>query len=151
MFRISLKKMLILVGLAAALIAFATQIGMGTAEFEVLENELELGENQLVSGRLWGNFIGHDLPQPNELAFVCEVRNINRPGIVQIPVGQKNQIQYRVTPFWPLKKQDPFQIYLTRHYGISADEIEGYVWTKSHAQVVIDGTGKTRTEFQWFD
>ncbi len=140
MFRISLKKMLVLVGLAAALLALTTQIGMGTAEFEVLENELKLNEDHLVSGRLWGNFVGHDLPKPNELPFVCEVRNIDRPKIIQIKSGQKNQIQYRVTPFWPLKKQDPFEIYLKRHLGITSDQIEGYVWTKAGARVVIDGT-----------
>ena len=140
MLRISLKKMLILVGLAAALMAVATRIGMGTAEFEVLENGLELDDDQLVSGKLWGHFVGHDLPMPNELPFVFEVRNINQPKIVNIQSGQKNEIQYRVTPYWPLKKQDPFQIYLTRHFGVSADEIEGYVWTRAGARVVIDGT-----------
>lgn len=140
MFRISLKKLLILVGLAAGLLSFATQIGMGTAEFEVLENGLELSNGRMVSGQLWGNFTGHDLPEPNELPFVFKVRNINRPGIVQIQSGQKNQVRYRVKPFWPLKKQDPFEIYLTRHYGISADQIKGYVWTQFNAQVVIDGT-----------
>lgn len=140
MFRISLKKLLIVVGLAAALLALTTQIGMGTAEFEVLENGLALDNGQLVSGRLWGNFTGHDLPEPNKLPFVFEIRNINRPDIVKIQSGQKNQVRYRVKPFWLLKKQDPFQIYLTRHFGISADQIKGYVWTKLNAQVVIDGT-----------
>lgn len=140
MFRISLKKLLICVGLAAVLLAIATQIGVGTAEFEILENELELNEDQLVSGRIWGNFVGHDLPKPNELPFVCEVRNINRPNIIKIQPGQKNEIQYRVKDFWLMKKQDPFEIYLTRHLGITADQIEGYIWTKAGARVVIDGT-----------
>ena len=140
MFRISLKKLLICVGLAAALLAIMTQIGMGTAEFEILENELSLNEDQTVSGRIWGNFVGYDLPKPNELEFVCEIRNIDRPSIVQIQPGQKNEIRYRVKEFWPMKKQDPFQIYLGRHFGIKGDQIEGYIWTKAGARVVIDGT-----------
>ena len=140
MFRISLKKLFIFVGLSAILLGLVTQIGMGTAEFEVVENQLELSNDGMVSGRLWGNFTGHDLPQPNELSFVFEVRNINRPNIVQIQSGQKNQIRYRIKPFGPLDKQDPFQIYLTRHFGITADQIKGYVWGQALAQVVIDGT-----------
>ena len=140
MFRISLRKLLIVVALVAAVLAFAPQIGMGTAEFEVVDNGLKLSDGQMVSGRLWGTFTGHDLPQPNEMPFVFEVRNIKRPNIVQIQAGQKNQIRYRVAAFWPLKKQDPFQIYLTRYFGISEDQIKGYVWTQSNAQVVIDGT-----------
>jgi len=178
MFRISLKKLLICVFLAATLFADATRIGMGTAEFEILENELELNNEsdpdyeKLVSGRIWGSFVGRDSrgpwsrlisyikpakldelnreflferrfvswPDLQELSFVCEVRNIDRPSIVEIQPGQKNEVRYRVTEFWPLKKQDPFQIYLNRYFGISGDQIEGYVWTKAGARVLIDGT-----------
>ena len=141
MLRISLRKMLIFVGLAAALFALATEIGMGTAKFEIVENDLALNEDQLVSGRIWGSFFGPDQShQASQLPFVCEVRNINQPQIIDIPSGQKDEVRYRVSPLWPLKKQDPFEIYLRRHLGISADEIEGYVWTKAGARVVIDGT-----------
>jgi len=140
MLRITLKKMLFLVGVAAALLAVATQIGMGTAEFEIVGNELELDDDQLVSGTLWGNFVGHDLPEPNEVTFVFEIRNVKQTSIVNMQPGHKKEIRYRVTEYWPLKRQDPFEFYLNRHFGVSKAQTKGFAWGRGHVTVGIDGT-----------
>lgn len=133
----------LLAGVACTCVGFAilTQVGFENAEFQISENELVLNENDLVSGELWG-YMGAEVPSANQWSFVCEVRNVDRPSLLNLKVGKKNRIRYRAAPFGPFKQQDGFRIYLTQTLGFSTDHIVGFVRTSEGTKVVIDGTHK---------
>lgn len=139
MFRFSIKKLLIYVAVAGGLLALLTQVGVEPAEFQLSENELLLNADELVSGELWG-YMGKEVPSENQWSFVCEIRNVNRVALLNLQAGQKHRIRFRENPIWPLKKQDPFRIYISQCLGIESDQIVGYITTDQGTKVVIDGS-----------
>jgi len=141
-YRISLRKMLVVVGLLGILMAIATQVGNRTVEFEILENELQLDDEQLVSGELRWGYRSRTSPENDQWPFVCQIRNVPQSDLLNLMPGQKNEVNYRAYPVWPLKQQDPFKIYIVKVLGIRSDRIVGYVMTSENTQVHIDGNRK---------
>lgn len=137
--RFSIQKLLIYVAFSGGLLAILTQVGVERAEFQISENELTLNDNELVSGELWG-YMGKQVPSADQWSFVCEIRNVDRTALLSLKAGQKHRIRFRENPIWPLKKQDPFRIYISRSLGIESDQIVGYITTDQGTKVVIDGS-----------
>ena len=138
--RFSIKKLLIYVAVVGGLMAILTQVGVERAEFQISENELSFNDNdELISGQLWG-YMGKKVPSENQWSFVCEIRNVDRASLLSLKAGQKHRIRFRSNPIWPLKKQDPFRIYISKRLGIESDQIKGYITTDQGTKVVIDGS-----------
>ncbi len=132
--------MLAFIGLIGILLAVATQVGHSTVEFEILENQLELNEEQRISGQLsWGYRADPD-SESEGWPFVCKIRNVEQRGLLKLTPGQKNDVNFRSNPIWPLKKQDPFKIYIAKVLKIPPHQIVGYVMTSENTEVVIDGS-----------
>ena len=138
--RISLRKMLAIVGLLGILLAVVTQVGNSTVEFEILENQLRLNDERLVSGQLSWGYRAHPESEGEVWPFVCKIRNVDQPELLKLAPGKKNNVNFRSHPVWPLKKQDPFKIYIVNVLGISSDQIVGFVMTSENTEVVIDGS-----------
>ena len=136
--RFSLKWLLVLVALVGASLAIATQIGMGTAEFEVWANELDLNERGLVKGRLCCGYMGTESNSPEPWPFDIEINNVKERKLTRIQPGEKIEIRYRMAALWPLKKQDPFEMYLGR-IGVDSSNVVGHVITETGTKVIIDG------------
>ena len=119
-------------------LAIATQVGMGTAKFEVWANDLKLNERGLVNGRLSCGYSGTESDSPDPWPFDVEISNVSERELTQIKPGRRVEVRYRMVALWPLKKQDPFEIYL-RRIGVDADNVVGHVITNSGTKVIIDG------------
>lgn len=135
----SINRLLLWVAFAGIVFAVWTQVGFEGAEFQISENELQLNEDYLVAGELWG-YMGEELPSKNQWAFVCEIRNAERTALLNLKAGKKNRIRFRSKPIWPLKKQDAFRVYLTKTLGFRSNQIIGFVRTNKGTKVVIDGS-----------
>ena len=137
--QISIRKILLLIGILAMTLAILAQIGMGTARFEVSENDLQLDDRQLVSGELKWWYSGTETLGEHPWPFVCQIRNVDNQRLLKIQPGQTNEVRSRARPIWPFKKQDAFKIYIARDIGIPANRIVGFVMTSEGTEVVIDG------------
>ena len=135
----SLKWLLILIAAMAAVFAAMTQIGMGQAEFTIVENNLTFDERNLVEGVLRWNYTGtqHDGEKP--WPFECKIRNIQNQELVKITPGSCAVVRYRQTALGPLKTQDPFAMYISGVLGINENSIVGYAILEDSTEVFIDG------------
>lgn len=138
--RFNLKWLLALVTVIGAIFAIATQVGMGTAEFEVWANELELNERGLVKGRLCCGYSGTESDSAAPWPFDIEINNVEETDLTRIKPGKKIEVRYRMIELGPLKKQDPFQMYL-RRIGVDTNDVVGHVVTETGTKVIVDGTG----------
>lgn len=136
--RFHLKGLLVLIGLLAIALALVTQIGMGTAEFEVCENNLRLDENGLVKGSLLLRYEGDEYAGTT-WPYECKLNNIDRQELLGLKLGLKQRVRYRMAALGPLKKQDPCAIFLTRRLRIQPLEIVGFVTYQGETEVVING------------
>lgn len=130
--------MLLAVALAGLGLALFTQIGMGSAEFEVWENDLILNDSGLVEGELLLGYEGDEY-SGTTWPVECKISQVDRPSLLDLKPKSKYRITYRVTTFWPLEKQEPCALFLTRCLGIKKVDIVGYVTFKHGTEVVING------------
>ncbi len=137
--RFGLKWLLVVVALVGTTMAIATQVGMGTAEFEVWENELVLNERGLVTGQLSCGYVGTESNSPDPWPFDVDIKNVPDRELTKIQPGRKVEVRYRMVALWPLKKQDPFAMYL-RRIGVDSKDVVGHVITKTGTKVIIDGS-----------
>ncbi|MEM7782606.1 MAG: hypothetical protein AAF939_20545 [Planctomycetota bacterium] len=128
-----------MIAIVAIGFSLGTQYGMGRAIFVIVENELELNEDQMVQGMVHWTYEGtehtHDLPWP----IYCEIRNVQRPELLNLRPGQSSTIRYRVDPLGPLKKDDPFEMYISGVLGIESKFIQGHTILDDRTHVLISG------------
>lgn len=138
--RFNLRWLLALIATLGVLLAVVTQIGMGRAEFEVYANELVLNERGLVKGRLSCGYVGTESDSVEAWPFDVEFNNVADQNYEfrRIRPGRKVAVRYRMMAVGPLKKQDPFKMYL-HHLGVEPNEVVGHVITEAGTKVIIDG------------
>ena len=140
MFRFTLKKLFVGVAIVGMVLATSTQIGMGTATFEIWENDLSTNERGLIQGVLKWGYTGPGENQKDAWPFICRINNIANHEILKLKPKMKNAIRYRMTALGPLKKQDQYKMYISRALGISEDKIKGFVMLNEQTEIVIDGS-----------
>ena len=136
MVRIRLIWIFAFVSLLALGLAFAVEFGKRNADFEVINNGLQIGPNGLVYGGLECSYNG---PNVSGRQFLFQLKNIARPSLIKLQPGDSHRVSFQYAPIWPLKKQDPFLRYIERGLRIDPDCIQGYVMTADNTQVVLRG------------
>ena len=138
--KFTLSRLLAIVALLGAALAIATQTGIGTADFELLENKLVLNDNNLVEGQLLLGYkdteYDNNEPWPVEFNF----RNVVDTELLTLKKGAKATVRFRASALGSiLKKQSPFEIYVVRALGIPKEKIVGYVSTRESTKIIVDG------------
>ena len=119
------------------MLAFAVESGKRNADFEVVTNDLKIGENGLVFGRLECSYDG---PNATGRPFLFTLSNIAQRSLIELEPGESHRVSFQYAPVWPLKKQDPFLRYIERGLRIDPDCIQGYVMTDENTQVILRGS-----------
>ena len=136
--RFNLKWMLVFVALVGVAMAMVTQFGMGVAEFEVWENDLRLNDDGLVEGGLRLGYEGDEY-YGTTWPYQCRMTNVSQRELLDLKLGQKTKVRYRINSLGPLKKQEPCSYFLTRSLGLNRSDIVGFVTFKGATEVVING------------
>jgi hypothetical protein len=138
--KLSIKGLLFAVTVIAIGIIIGNHLITGQARFEISHNGLELNDENLVEGYLQWTYTGTEHKSDEPWPFVCEIKNVDRPSLLQIKTGMKSKINYRAVKLGPLKKQDPYLIYFERVLGIPKSSVIRFAITKTETRVYIQGT-----------
>ena len=144
MFRFILRTLLILISLLACAVAFATQYGTADAHFEIIENALVADDNGRLNGKIRWDFRDEFSQETKALQFICSVNDLkldpeSSSHLLAKGPGDQTRVRYRHHPLWPIKKEDPFEEYISHDLGIDPECIVGYVWFDGWAEVIISG------------
>ena len=119
------------------MLAYVVESGKRNADFEVVTNDLKIGESGLVYGQLECSYDG---PNATGRPFLFSLDKIAQPSLIELQPGDSHRVSFQYAPVWPLKKQDPFLRYVERGLRIDPECIQGYVMTDEDTQVILRGS-----------
>ena len=125
------------VSLLTLVLAYVVESGKRDADFEVVNNDLQVGESGLVYGQLECSYNG---PNATQRPFLFSLDNIAQRSLIELQPGDSHRVSFQYAPVWPMKKEDPFLRYIERGLRIDPDCIQGYVMTPENTQVILRGS-----------
>lgn len=136
MLRFRLAWLLAFVGLAATLLAVLTQISLRTASFKVISNDLQQSADGLIAGNLHCMYSG---PETQKRDFFFEVVNLDQPNLLELKNGKEFRLRFQYEPFWPIKKDNQYLVFIEYCLGVSQDNVDGFVMMPYETRVVLRG------------
>lgn len=116
-----------------------TQAGMQIGHVKIVWADLRLDENGNVDGQLQWRFSRADDYSFHYADFVCQFSNVPHPELVDLEVGDRTRIRYRLNDVGPLPRQDPYRTFLNQRLGIRDEEIVGSVKMEGWTEILIRG------------
>ncbi len=138
--RFNMRWLLLLVAVSACGAWFATQYGMVHGEFEILHKDMSFDESGRANGTLQWRFSRVTAKEVRWGDAVCMIENVRKGNLENWNPGDKVRVRYRLADLGPLKRGDPFRMFMIHSLGIPEEDIVGQVILNSGSQIIVKGS-----------
>lgn len=138
----SLKFLMFGVVVASVLMWLATQYGKVEAQFEIVSCDLNRASGGHLDGSLQWRYARVKANGNIERSdTLLTVENIQSGKMVGLKSGDQFKVRYRLSDLGPIKKENPYVLFMTQELGIEKDEIVGFIQMDGWSEVVVRGKG----------
>lgn len=127
---------------ASGLMWLSTQYGKVEARFEVVECDLSRSAGGHLNGSLQWRFARVKADGIIERSdTLLTVENVLSTKMDSLQSGDQFKVRYRLGDVGPIKKENPYVLFMTEKLGIEKDEIVGFIQMQGWSEVVVRGNG----------